>query len=163
MKQIYAIKERLIYIFAIALLSPIQLVLLIKFKENTAIVILAYTCVVFVVLALLKLFSIPYHIVVNNDRMKVFDYPLLATNKFLKKRRSLILWNSEINLYEVEKVELVKLTKDDKIKYVGHNHLFNRYIKVSIRNSSSFKYVYVSNYSNSQIKRIISILTRFRK
>lgn len=159
MKQIYAIKERLIYIFAIVLLSAIQLVLLIKFNENTAIVILAYTCVVFVVLALLKLFSFPYHIVVNNNRMKVFDFPLLATNKFYGKKRSLILWNREINLYEVEKVELVKLTKDDKIKYVGCNHLFNRYIKVSIRNSNSFKYVYVSNYSNSQIKRIISILT----
>ena len=90
--------------------------------------------------------------------MKVYDFPLLATNEFYVKKRSLILWNSEIDINEVKGVELVKLTKEQKEKYVGYNHLFDRYIKVSLNYSNSDKYIYVSIYSKSQIKKIMDLL-----
>ena len=158
MKKIYSIKERLIYILAIAILSTIQLILLIYFNDKLGIVIIAYTCIAFIVLFLAKLIYFPFHIVVNKDRIKVFDFPLLATNKFYDKKRSLILWNSEINIDEVKDVELVKLTKDEKIKYIGFNHLFDQYIRVTINNSNSAKYIYASAYSDSQVKEIIDVL-----
>lgn len=158
MKKIYSIKERIIYTLIASNLGLLQLMLLINFIDNIKIVILAYICLFIVVLALIKLFSIPYHIIIENNRMKVYDFPLFATNKFYKKKRSLILWNSEINIDEVKCVELVKLTKEQKEKYIGYNHLFDRYIKVSLNNANSDKYIYVSIYSKTQIKKIMKLL-----
>jgi hypothetical protein len=90
--------------------------------------------------------------------MKVYDFPLFATNKFYDKKRSLILWNSEIDINEVKSVELVKLTKEQKKKYIGYNHLFDTFIKVILNYSNSDKYIYVSIYSKKQIKKIIEML-----
>lgn len=158
MKKIYSIKERIIYTLIASVLGLLQLMLLINFINNIKIVILAYICLFIVVLALIKLFSIPYHIVIDNNRMKVYDFPLFATNKFYKKKRGLILWNSEINIDEVKTVELVKLTKKQKMKYIGYIHFSDRYIKISLNNSNSDKYIYVSIYSKTQIKKIINLL-----
>ena len=159
MKKIYSIKERIIYTLLIIILGLFQLTLLLNYIDNTTIIIIAYTCVLVVVTLLIKLFIIPYHIVISNNRMKVYDFPILSTNKFYDKKRSLILWNSEININEVSNVELVKLTKAQKTKYIGYIHLFDKYIKISLNNSISAKYIYVSIYSKSQIKQIINILT----
>ena len=105
MKKIYSIKERIIYLLLIVVLGLFQLTLLLNYSDNLTIVIIAYACVIFIVLALLKLISFPYHIIVRNNRMKVYDFPLLATNKFYNKKRSLILWNSEIDTNEVKGVD----------------------------------------------------------
>lgn len=59
---------------------------------------------------------------------------------------------------EIESIEIVRLSKEEKRKYTSARFLFNKYLKVNFRFGHS-KYVYVSHYSNSQIKRIISILT----
>ena len=160
MKKIYSIKERIIYTLLIIVLGLFQLTLLLNYIDNTTIVIIAYTCVVVVIALLIKLFAIPYHIVINNNRMKVYDFPLLATNKFYDKKRSLILWNSEIDINEIKSVKLVKLTKEQKMKYIGYIHLFDRYIKVSLNNSNRNKYIYVYVYSKSQIRQIIKALTK---
>lgn len=158
MKKIYSIKERIIYPLLIIVLGLFQLILLLNYIDSTPIVIIAYACIVVIVALLIKLFFIPYHLVINNNIIKVYDFPLLATNKFYDKKRSLILWNSEIDINEVKGVELVKLTKEQKKKYIGYNHLFDRYIKVSLNNSNSHKYIYVSMYSKSQINKIIKLL-----
>ena len=155
MKKIRSIKEIIIYTLLIVVFGLLQLNLLINLGDNITIVIIVYACIVVVVLSLLKLFAIPYHIVVNGNRVKVYDFPLFATKKFYDKKRSLILWNSQIDLYEVE---LVKLTKDEKLKYVGFNHLFNEYIKVNLRNCKSHKYIYASIYSKSQVNKIMHLL-----
>ncbi|MBQ8302426.1 MAG: hypothetical protein IJX97_02620 [Clostridia bacterium] len=159
MKKIYSIFERLVSIFSIILLSIIATIVFTKYNSEIITVIIAYICIVFIVLALLKLISFPYHIVVNNNLVKVYDFPLLATNNYFEKKSNLIHWNSVIDLYEVKKVEIVKLTKEEKIKHLGYNHFSNKYIKVSFRNSSSCKYIYVSVYSKSQIDKIVEILT----
>ena len=159
MKKIYSIKERIIYTPLIIILGVFQLILLLNYFDNTVIVLIAYACVLVVVTLLMKLFCIPYHIVINNNRMKVYDFPLLATNKFYKKKSSLISWNSEIDIDEVKSVEIVKLTKEEKIQFVGYKHFSDRYIKVSLNNSNSVKYIYVSIYSKTQIKKIINLMT----
>ena len=159
MKKIYSIKERIIYTPLIIILGVFQLILLLNYFDNTVIVLIANACVILVLALLIKLFFMPYHIVINNNRMKVYDFPLLATNKFYNKKSSLILWNSEIDIDEVKSVEIVKLTKEEKIQFVGYKHFSDRYIKVSLKNSNSVKYIYVSIYSKTQIKKIINLMT----
>lgn len=56
MEKVYSIKERIIYTLLIVVLGVFQLTLLLNYSDNITIVIIAYTCVVFIVLALLKLF-----------------------------------------------------------------------------------------------------------
>lgn len=160
MKKIYAILERLICILAIVLLSLIATILFVKSNNELILVIIAYVCIVFIVVALLKLFFISSHIIIKDNIVKIFDFPFCATNQFYEKKRGLISWNSEINLKEVEKIELVKLTKNDKKKYIGYHHLFSKYIKVYIKNSNANKYIYISIYTN---KQIMDLLKYFHK
>lgn len=158
MKKIYSVKERLICILTILLFSAIAAALFINYNSKAIFMTIAYTCIVFVSLALLKLFSFPSHITINNNRMNVFDFPLLATNKFFDKKRSLILWNNEIDISEVKKVELIKLTKEEQKKHVGYNHLSNKYLKLDLKYDHP-KYVYAGYYSKHQIRNIMQILS----
>lgn len=141
----------------ILLLSVISIVLFVNYNSETIFITIAYICIAFIVLALLKLLSFPSHIIIDNNRIKVFDFPLFATNKFYSKKRSIILWNSEIDTNEVEEIELIKLTKEEQKKYVGYNHLFNKYLKFNLKYGNP-KYVYIGNYSNYQIKKFIQII-----
>lgn len=63
---------------------------------------------------------------------------------------------------EIESVEVVRLTKEEKREYTSARFLFNKYLKINLRYGHS-KYVYVSHYSNSQIKQIIKMLTIKKK
>lgn len=157
MKKIYSIFERFVCILAILLLSLIATILFVKFNNEIILVVMAYACIVFIVVAVMKLFFIPSHIIIKENSLKVYDFPLFATNKFYKKKRSLILYNGEIDINEVEKIELVKLTKEEQKKHIGYNHLFNKYLKFHLKYGNS-KYVYISNYSKSQIEIIINIM-----
>lgn len=86
MKKIYSIFERLACIFSILLLSIIVIILFIKYNSEFIVVVLVYICILFIIVALLKLFSIPSHIIIRENNVKVFDFPLLATNKFYVKK-----------------------------------------------------------------------------
>lgn len=158
MKKIYSIFERLVSIFSILLLSIIAVILFTKYNSHIILVIIAYICIVFIIVALLKLFSIPSHIVIRDNNVKVFDFPLLATNKFYVKKRSLILYNSEINIHDIENIEIITLTREEQLKYIGYKHLLRKYLKLDLKYGNP-KYVYVGNYSNYQIKKIIEILS----
>lgn len=59
---------------------------------------------------------------------------------------------------EVESVEVVKLTKEEKRRHTSAKFLFSKYLKVNLR-FGHCKYIYVSHYSNYQIKKIIQLLT----
>ena len=120
MKKIYALFERLFCIFSILMLSVIAVILFVKNNSEIILIIIAYTCIVFIVLALLKLFSFPSHIIIRDNRVKVFDFPLFATNKFYDKKRSLILYNSEIDINYVEKIELIKFKKEEQKNFISH-------------------------------------------
>ena len=72
---------------------------------------------------------------------------LIAAILFLK-------YNSEININDVEKIEVITLTKEEQKKYIGYKHILKKYLKFQLKYGKS-KYVYVGNYSNHQIKKII--------
>lgn len=69
-------------------------------------------------------------------------------------------YNSNWNIYpsEIESIEIVKLSKEEKRKYTSARFLFSKYLKVNLKFGHS-KYIYVSHYSNYQIKKIIQTLT----
>ena len=70
-------------------------------------------------------------------------------------------YNSNWNIYpsEIESIEVVKLSKEEKRRYTSARFLFSKYLKVNMK-FGHCKYVYVSHYSNHQIKKIIKMLTK---
>ena len=88
-----------------------------KYNSEIIFVVTAYVCVILTTVSLLKLFSFSSHIVIRNNNVKMFDFPLLATNRFYDKKRSLILHNNEINIDDVEKIEIITLTKEEQNIY----------------------------------------------
>ena len=70
-------------------------------------------------------------------------------------------YNSNWNIYpsEIESIEVVKLSKEEKRKYTSARFLFSKYLKVNFKYGHC-KYVYVSHYSNSQIRKIKKMLTK---
>jgi len=156
MKKISPISEKVVCGFVIFLLSIIATGLLVKYTDKIILVITAYICIIFAVLSLIRLCYFTPHITIDSNRIKVFDFPLFATNGFYDKKRSLILYNSEIDLNEVEEIELVKLTKKERKSCIGYNHLFNKYLKFHLK-SGKPKYIHIGSYSNYQIDRIIKL------
>ena len=63
------------------------------------------------------------------------------------------------NIYpsEIESIEIVKMSKEEKRKYTSARFLFSKYLKVNLK-FGHIKYIYVSHYSNYQIKKIIKML-----
>ena len=55
---------------------------------------------------------------------------------------------------EVESVSIVKLSKEELNTKVFYKHWFNKYLKINLKYGNP-KYVYVGNYSNCQIRKII--------
>ena len=158
MIKIYSIFERLACIFSILLLILLVVILFVKYNSEIILVAVAYLCIVFIVAALMKLFSFPSHIIIRDNKVKVFDFPLFATNKFYMKKRSLISYNSDIDINDIEKAELITLTRQEQNNYIGYKHLLRKYLKVNLKYGNP-KYVYVGNYSNYQIKKIIKLLS----
>ena len=63
---------------------------------------------------------------------------------------------------EVEKIAVVKLTKEEKRRYTSAKFLFSKYLQIEMK-YGHVKYVYVSHYSKWQIKKIIELLTSYNK
>ena len=63
---------------------------------------------------------------------------------------------------EIENVEVVKLSKEEKRKYTSAKFLFSKYLKIEMKYGHT-KYVYVSHYSNGQIQNIVKILNSNKK
>ena len=59
---------------------------------------------------------------------------------------------------EIKDIEIVKLTEEEKETKIYYKHWFNKYLKINLKHGKS-KYVYIGNYANFQIKKIISLLT----
>lgn len=160
MKKIYSIKSIFLYLCLALLFSILSLFLLIEFQQEPFLKIIGYSSIIFSICFVVIIFVFPNYIEITNNKIKIVNFPIFATNKFYEEKKSLILWNNEISLNEVEKVKIVKLSKKEKLKYIGYNHLFNKYLKININNSNAIKYVYISIYSNKQVNEIIRCLKR---
>ena len=60
---------------------------------------------------------------------------------------------------DIESIDIVRLSNEEKKKHTSARFIFNKYLKVNLKYGHC-KYVYVSHYSNRQIKKIIQILTQ---
>ena len=67
-------------------------------------------------------------------------------------------WNSQVFLSEIVKVDVVRLTPEERKTCVSHRHLRNKYLKIQLKYGKS-KYVYAGKLFNSQIRKVISLLT----
>lgn len=65
-----------------------------------------------------------------------------------------MLWNQNVIISEIKDIEIVKLTREEKQTKVYFKHWFNKYLKINLKYGKP-KYVYVGNYSNHQIRKII--------
>lgn len=106
-------------------------------------------------------FAMPNYIIFDfaSGRVDVLNIPVLSTNKTRKLYGSLIDYNNVVFLDEVDHVEIVRLSSAEKRAYVGHRHIFSRYLKLYMKYSASQKYIYISIYSKSQVRKIIKFLT----
>ena len=94
--------------------------------------------------------------VINNNTMYFHYFPF--TTSWNKATNNIdIRWNQDITISEVNDIEIVKLTEEEKQTKVYYKHWFNKYLKINLRYGNP-KYVYVGNYSNFQIQKIISLL-----
>ena len=67
-----------------------------------------------------------------------------------------IRWNQDVIISEIKNIEIVRLTVEDKQTKVYYKHWFNKYLKINLKYGNP-KYVYVGNYSNYQIKKIMKL------
>lgn len=98
-----------------------------------------------------------YTIIYNGS---IYFHYFPFTNSWEKAARNIdILWNQNVFISEIKDIEIVKLTEEEKQTMVYYKHWFNKYLKINLKYGNP-KYVYVGNYSNYQIKKIIKIATK---
>lgn len=92
--------------------------------------------------------------VINNDSINFHYFPF--TTSWNKATNNIdIIWNQDVLIHEIKDIEIVKLTEEEKQTKVYYKHWFNKYLKINSKYGNPPKYVYVGNYTNYQIKRII--------
>lgn len=95
------------------------------------------------------------HCEVNSD--KVFFYQMPRASSWEKAKNNIdIQWNQEVFFADIDSVEIVKLTKEEKKTKVYYKHFRNKYLKINMKKDNP-KYVYIGGYSESQIKDICRI------
>lgn len=103
-----------------------------------------------------SLTMIRYYVINNNS---VYFYYSIYTKTWEKAAHNIdILWNQNVFISKIKDVEIVILFNEEKQTKVYYRHWFNKYLKINLKYGNP-KYVYVGNYSNYQIKKIIKILT----
>lgn len=155
MRKVHSIKTIMLNLCVSIFFALLSIFLLINYCSNNIIILLSMIFIAIAVCLIIVIFELPNYIEISQNNIRVCNFPFLATNRFYNKKRSLIIWNNEIDLSEVETVKIVQLKKIEKIKYVGYNHLFSKYLKIFIKNNNTQKYVYISIYTKKQINEII--------
>lgn len=99
------------------------------------------------------------YISINNKNSIYFHYFPFTTS--LKKAANNIdvKWNQNVFISEIKDIEIVKLTEEEKQTKVYYKHWFNKYLKINLKYGNP-KYVYIGNYSNYQIKKIIKLISK---
>ena len=96
------------------------------------------------------------YISINNKNSIYFHYFPFTTSWEKAANNIDARWNQNVFISEIKDIEIVKLTAEDKQTKVYYKHWFNKYLKINLKYGNS-KYVYVGNYSNYQIKKIIKL------
>ena len=93
---------------------------------------------------------------VTNNNSIHFHYFTFTKNWNKAANNIDIRWNQDVIISEIKDIEIVKLTEEEKQTKVYYKHWFNKYLKINLKYGNP-KYVYVGNYSNFQIKKIIKL------
>ncbi len=104
------------------------------------------------------IFLFPNKIFINDDRIIILNHPLFSTNSYYLGNKELIAWNNIINFSEIDNVELVNLTPDERKEYYGTKTLLNQFLKIDIKGSDKSKFIYISIYSKKQMDELIEII-----
>ena len=66
-------------------------------------------------------------------------------------------WNFDMFLSEIQSVEVVKLTPEEKAKYTSIPTRFNKFFKIELPHGK-YKYIYATPFSKRQQQEIIKVL-----
>ena len=94
----------------------------------------------------------------SDDAVHFHYFPFAKTWKQAAENLD-IRWNQDFFISEVATVSIVKLTEEEKQTKVYYKHWFNKYLKIYLKYGSC-KYVYVGNYANFQIEKMIALLEK---
>lgn len=117
-------------------------------------------------LYLVLIFAITFTVPINGIRLfrycvikhdSIYFYYFPFTTSWKKAFNNIdYLWNQNVSISKIRDIEIVKLTEEEKQTKVYYKHWVNKYLKINLIHDNP-KYVYVGNYSNYQIKKIIQI------
>lgn len=93
--------------------------------------------------------------IIKNDSVHFHYFPFSKSWKNASNNID-IRWNQDILIFEIKDIEIIKLTDEEKQTKVYYKHWFNKYLKINLKYGNS-KYVYVGNYSNYQIMKIVKL------
>jgi len=93
--------------------------------------------------------------IIKNDSVYFHYFPFSKSWKNASNNID-IRWNQDILIFEIKDIEIIKLTDEEKQTKVYYKHWFNKYLKINLKYGNS-KYVYVGNYSNYQIMKIVKL------
>ena len=92
---------------------------------------------------------------IENDEVRFYHMPL--TKGWEKAVNNIdARWNHRFLISEVAAIEIVKLTKEEKLAKVYYRHWFNRYLKITLK-YGAVKYIYVGNYAGLQIRKMMEL------
>lgn len=156
MKQrVYSFFDVFIYIiFCLLMIIMATWITIIISKNYSLFKIIAINVCFMIIIVTLFFFCRFYDISDDN----IYFYYNRVTSHWTKRYDNVDMnWNQKTFINEIQSVEIVKLSKEEKNTKIFYKHLFNKYLKISCRYKEP-KYVYIGNYSKNQIKNLISIL-----
>lgn len=145
-KKIYAIK---FYILLIFLLFFIGIYFIYSILEKSD---FHFAFSLSFLIINIAIFFLEIQTVTINYETKTLKYHTLQNMNINKI--SIDEWNYNIFLSDVVKIEIVNLTKKEKLKYLGKNHLFHKFLKIQVGNNR-YKFFNISMFSKIQINKII--------
>lgn len=159
-KKIVSIFDMLLYIAISIPFLTISISIFLFGRLNDYVWILShwYLVLLFAVGIIIPIVGFPLiRYVTIDDGEVVYFYYASFTTSWEKIANSIDeKWNQRFFISEISSVEIVKLTKDEKKRLVYLKHLRNKYLKINLKYGSP-KYIFIGNYSNLQIQRMIKL------
>lgn len=160
MRKIIAFYDLLIYAIICGPLIVITVFLLSKLLLNRWIIGDVFIFAPSFVLSFVGTKMFRYYKIAN-DTIYFHYFPF--TTSWEKAANNIdVKWNQNVFISEIKDIEIIKLTDDEKQTKVFYKHWFNKYLKINLKHSNP-KYVYVGNYSNYQIQKIIKTINTTKK
>ena len=156
-KKIAPLREKVFYTFLTLIFGTPAVILFIKQIDSYVWGFIWVICASCTVAFVCKLTIFSSYFLVFSYRIEADDTPISATNKFLKKKIDLIQYNNNIFIEEIESIEIVRLTKDERKKYLGFKYPFGKFMKFNIKNGRP-KYICVGQYTKKEINRILTLI-----